>query len=144
MSSCQICGHGIIRIEQFSPWRCLSEGVHAKHISGAEVMARPVLPLEPRCVHHSAKCCVILLQKARAPLVHSLRATAPGLRFPPPRVFSSFSRISLQGLPAVLHAFKRSGPTLTFLGAFADCGAQGIEGDRGVGGHTSIDSCLQY
>ena len=49
----------------------------------------------------------------------------------------------LQGLPAVLHAFKRSGPTLTFLGAGTDFGAQGIEGDRGVGGAggVQVDEC---
>ena len=49
----------------------------------------------------------------------------------------------LQGLPAVLHALKRSGPTLTFLGAGADFGTQGIESDRGVGGAGGVivDKC---
>ena len=49
--------------------------------------------------------------------------------FPPSRVQP------LQGLPGVLHEFNRVGATLTFVGAGADFGAQGIKCDnRGVGG----------
>ena len=49
----------------------------------------------------------------------------------------------LQGLPGVLHEFNRVGATLTFVGAGADFGAQGIKCDRSLGGGDGllVDEC---